>query len=110
MRVAPYPAGGLSMFSRSTAVLLTIAAACGGGPGGARYKVASRAVAPGHTIAGDPKTPDGNTHVHHGVNPWVETAQDNLSTFAADVDTASYTLSRRTLNGGKLPDQAAVRV
>jgi Ca-activated chloride channel family protein len=58
----------------------------------------------------EPASADGNTHVHHGVNPWVDTSKDNLSTFAADVDTASYTLSRRTLVEGHLPPAAGVRV
>ncbi|HVK76124.1 MAG TPA: von Willebrand factor type A domain-containing protein, partial [Kofleriaceae bacterium] len=57
--------------------------------------------------AGDPA---GDTHVSHGINPWVETERDRLSTFAADVDTASYTYSRRVLQQGQLPAPAAVRV
>jgi Ca-activated chloride channel family protein len=40
--------------------------------------------------------PEGNTHVDHGVNPFVETRRDALSTFAVDVDTASYAIARRT--------------
>ena len=45
-----------------------------------------------------------------GKNPWTETAKDHLSTFAADVDTASYTIARRKLNEGTLPPAASVRV
>ena len=45
-----------------------------------------------------------------GRNPWVDAAKDHLSTFAADVDTASYTIMRRKLNEGALPPPAAVRV
>jgi Ca-activated chloride channel family protein len=45
-----------------------------------------------------------------GRNPWVEAANDRLSTFAADVDTASYTIMRRTVTEGRLPPPAAVRV
>jgi Ca-activated chloride channel family protein len=45
-----------------------------------------------------------------GRNPWVDAAKDHLSTFAADVDTASYTIARRKLNEGELPPAAAVRV
>ncbi len=45
-----------------------------------------------------------------GKNPWVETAKDRLSTFAADVDTASYTIARRKLEAGTLPPAASVRV
>lgn len=50
------------------------------------------------------------TFIDHGVNPWVDTAVDRLSTFAVDVDTASYTLTRRMLEEGKRPPAAAVRV
>ena len=44
------------------------------------------------------------------VNPFVETAKDRLSTFGLDVDTASYTVARQYLNGGKLPVPASIRV
>ncbi len=44
------------------------------------------------------------------VNPWVMTERDPLSTFALDVDTASYTLCRRYINGGFLPPAGAVRM
>ncbi len=44
-----------------------------------------------------------------GDNSPVLTAQDALSTFAADVDTASYTLARRYLKDGRLPTKAQVR-
>ena len=47
---------------------------------------------------------------HHGVNPFVDTEDDNLSTFAMDVDTASYTVARRFIRDGNLPDPASVRV
>jgi Ca-activated chloride channel family protein len=44
------------------------------------------------------------------VNPFVMTAQDHLSTFAIDVDTASYTLSRRFIAKGYRPPVGAVRM
>ncbi len=86
-----------------------LASACGGGAKSGHY-MASPAAYPHQSIAGDPGTAEGNTSVHHGINPWVDTRTDNLSTFAADVDTASYTLSRRTLMSGSLPPAASVRV
>ncbi len=46
----------------------------------------------------------------YGTNPFVVTAEDALSTFAVDVDNASYTLVRRYLDEGVLPPAAAVRV
>lgn len=47
---------------------------------------------------------------HYGVNPTIETSDERFSTFAADVDTGSYTLSRGYLQRGQLPPEAAVRV
>ena len=45
-----------------------------------------------------------------GTNPLKETAEDALSTFGLDVDTASYTVAREFLRNGQLPDPASVRV
>jgi Ca-activated chloride channel homolog len=50
------------------------------------------------------------TFENPGVNPFVTTAEDRLSTFAADVDTASYTLARRVILSGRLPPEDSVRV
>ena len=47
---------------------------------------------------------------HYGVNPFIDTEDDQFSTFAIDVDTASYTVARKFLDDGFLPDQNAVRV
>lgn len=47
---------------------------------------------------------------NYGVNPFVETASDNLSTFAIDVDTGSYTVMRNYLAQGQLPPTDSVRV
>lgn len=43
------------------------------------------------------------------VNPFVMTTQDHLSTFAIDVDTASYTLARRFIRNGYRPPVGSVR-
>lgn len=43
-------------------------------------------------------------------NPVHETAQDPVSTFSIDVDTASYSFVRRSLKEGILPDPDTVRV
>jgi len=47
---------------------------------------------------------------NYGVNPFVDTEDDHLSTFATDVDTGSYTIVRRYLHDGHLPPEKAVRV
>ncbi len=43
-------------------------------------------------------------------NPFLETKRAPLSTFSIDVDTASYTNTRRYLNDGMLPPKDAVRI
>jgi Ca-activated chloride channel family protein len=45
-----------------------------------------------------------------GVNPFVDPARDPLSTFAMDVDTASYGVTRRFLKDGRMPDYESVRL
>jgi Ca-activated chloride channel family protein len=45
-----------------------------------------------------------------GTNPFVDTAEDRLSTFALDVDTGSWTLARSYLERGALPPAEAIRV
>ncbi len=54
--------------------------------------------------------PLDNTFQDYGVNPFSDAREDHLSTFAVDVDTASYTVARRYLNDGQLPPPEAVRV
>jgi Ca-activated chloride channel family protein len=49
-------------------------------------------------------------YTDYGKNPWIAAAEDRFSTFAADVDTASYTIARRKLQEGTLPPTASVRV
>ncbi len=47
---------------------------------------------------------------NYGVNPFVDTEDDHYSTFAIDVDDASFILARTYLNRGHLPPKAAIRV
>ena len=53
---------------------------------------------------------DATFFKHYGVNPFIDTEDDHLSTFAMDVDTASYTVMRRFIQDSYLPDPEAVRV
>lgn len=53
---------------------------------------------------------EDNFFQEYGVRNFVETARDALSTFALDVDTGSYTIARRWLDEGEMPDPASVRV
>jgi Ca-activated chloride channel homolog len=54
--------------------------------------------------------PQDNTFQNPGTNPEVNARRDHLSTFALDVDTASYTVTRSYLQGGNLPPADAIRV
>jgi Ca-activated chloride channel family protein len=44
------------------------------------------------------------------INPWIDTADEPVSTFSVDVDTASYSLHRRALAEGRLPEPESIRV
>ena len=59
-----------------------------------------------------PPEPQDNTEDYkdHGVNAFVDAAKDRLSTFAIDVDTASYAIARRKILSGEMPPPAAIRV
>lgn len=57
-----------------------------------------------------PATPAAATFQDYGVNPYVQTSVDNLSTFSLDVDTGSFALSRRWLTDGYMPPPESVRV
>lgn len=59
---------------------------------------------------GDAGQPSDDTFTHHGVNPMTLVEDDAQSTFSIDVDTASFSLARRSLLGGRLPAAASVRV
>ncbi len=70
--------------------------------------------APG-SITGGTTPPNGERYEsmyfeHAGTNPFVATDEDALSTFALDVDNASFSLARSYLDRGELPPAAAIRV
>lgn len=49
-------------------------------------------------------------HHDYGTNPFIDTEDDNWSTFGADVSTASYSLVRSYITNGEIPPKDAVRV
>lgn len=55
-------------------------------------------------------TPSATNFEDYGVNPFVMTNVDNLSTFSLDVDTGSFALARRWLDDNLMPPADAVRV
>lgn len=65
------------------------------------------------TIAPDmvqPTLPDTETYANAAPNPVKVTAEEPVSTFSIDVDTASWALIRSTLNRGVLPSPEQVRI
>jgi Ca-activated chloride channel family protein len=60
--------------------------------------------------AASPAASTGDTYAHLAENTFQTVAQAPLSTFALDVDNASYTNVRRFLHDGQLPPPDAVRV
>lgn len=63
----------------------------------------------GGTTPPNGATADAMFFKHYGVNPFVPTEDDHLSTFAIDCDNGSYTMTRAYLNDGNLPPEEAVR-
>ena len=112
-------------FARFASPALALAAmGCGGGGMGAAsgmparemqpsYPTQAQLAAPTSPVAADApaleaaKTED---YADYGVNPVVDAQKDRFSTFAIDVDTASYSVARRKLIEGSLPPAASVRV
>jgi Ca-activated chloride channel family protein len=72
----------------------------------------SNSIAPLATPAPQYEEPVGNTeqYSHIDENPFLEVARAPLSTFSIDVDTASYSNTRRFLKDGQLPPKDAVRI
>jgi len=69
----------------------------------------------GGSVTGGIRPPNGEQvelmyFEHTGVNPFVATEEDSLSTFAVDVDNASWTIARNYLDRGMLPPKDAIRV
>ncbi len=73
-----------------------------------------RMIHPG-SITGGESPPNGEKFElmyfeHTGVNPFLPTEEDSLSTFAVDVDNASWNMACNYLNRGSLPPKSAIRV
>jgi Ca-activated chloride channel homolog len=64
---------------------------------------------PMHGSDSDDTPYDSTYFQNYGTNPFVEAEEDPLSTFAMDIDTASYGVMRRFLDDGYLPDPDSVR-
>ena len=66
---------------------------------------------PAEVAVAKDKVSNAEEHRDYGTNPFTMVAEDALSTFSIDVDTASYSMMRKKLlQENSLPSQAAVRV
>src|SRR5690606_12325037 len=76
--------------------------------GAANMQTLSRmAVSPTDIVAMPMPVEDRERFASADPNPVKSVASDPVSTFSADVDTASYSYVRRSLLGGSLPDPEA---
>ncbi|HEY4201878.1 MAG TPA: von Willebrand factor type A domain-containing protein [Devosiaceae bacterium] len=57
-----------------------------------------------------PTTPTGDQFAHYDESPLKVTAQEPVSTFSIDVDTASYSYVRSSLESGITPEPDSVRI
>ncbi|EGX60006.1 lipoprotein [Streptomyces zinciresistens K42] len=105
----PRATGTRGVLTALTAAGALLLAGCGGASGdGSSARRADRdglPAAPERGAAGGQKNGDASGARKFAPAP----APDRLSTFALDVDTASYGYARRTLAEGRLPDPATVR-
>lgn len=97
---------------------LAFAVGCGGGYGGGAYNAKSAMPAgqyypapPAEAIAeAAPEKVGTEGFKDYGVNPFIDTKKDALSTFSIDVDTASYSFARRAMvRENRLPPYQGVR-
>ncbi len=61
-------------------------------------------------VSSQPPAYDTTFFQNYGVNPFIDTRADHLSTFAMNVDTTSYSVARRFVLDGNTPDPDSVRV
>lgn len=110
--VAPLPVAPLAMTgSRALAKMQTAPASLRAlGQGMAAPMVMRERISDSAAYMPEPPPTDRESYNAQGENPVVATANDPLSTFSIDVDTASYSNVRRLLTAGTLPPPGAVRI
>ncbi|MFJ5263767.1 von Willebrand factor type A domain-containing protein [Streptomyces sp. NPDC088387] len=99
----------LLAFTATSTLLLT---ACGGGGSAESNKADRREGMPAPALPdenGRPRPDENNTDSEDQRRFAPDADPNHLSTFALDVDTASYGYARRSLADGRLPDPATVR-
>ena len=102
--------GAIGTKGRGSGSLNGIGYGSGSGSSGSVYVGGAVAMRGASAHAMGDSLGSGESYGDYGINAWVETSADKLSTFAVDVDTASYTVARRKLLDGLLPPADSVRV
>jgi len=104
--------GGSTLGAPQKEQLRSLGYGSGGGWGAATSAPPDAAQVPvyGGTTLPNDDVYDSMFFEHYGVNPFIPTDEDSQSTFAVDVDAASYTVARRYIDGGHLPPKEAARV
>ena len=93
----------------AAAAALLLAASCTADKNFGGYWPGAGAVDSGYI--GEQETPSGDQYETFGDNPFIETADNNVSTFSVDADGASYANMRRfILQERLLPGRDAVRI
>ncbi|WP_437648156.1 vWA domain-containing protein [Sorangium sp. So ce362] len=83
--------------------------ATGAAPAPKKVSAPAQAAPPAAVAITAPEPQGSESYRDYGVNPVEDPAKDRLSTFAIDVDTASYAIARRKILDGALPPYQAVR-
>src|SRR5262245_24746890 len=111
------PQGGCAMRKRllSLAAVVLVVSACGSASSSYGTGPVQPPDAHHYPPTEAPRWPmpspyDGVTFQDPGTNPVTDPDEDKVSTFAMDVDTASYTIAQRFVADGNLPDPASIRV
>jgi Ca-activated chloride channel family protein len=91
-RHAPSPAGGIEMLAG----------------GSAMRTMPAPSIVPSDIVL--PQEEDRDRFTSGETNPVKSVATEPMSTFSADVDTASYSFVRKALMAGEIPNHASVRV
>jgi len=96
-----------------SALLLTFVSACGSDAALSAGEYAGDGDGDGDSGAVYDETIDDdgdNQYAEWVENDWIDVAEQSISTFSADVDTASYSMMRKSLTDGALPDPRSIRV
>ncbi|SCB58313.1 Ca-activated chloride channel family protein [Rhizobium aethiopicum] len=120
-QASEFDAGGVAVLNKSEGSAATLGAAKRAAPAAPGMVAQGQLLAEPMAVAPSPvppadgraqlqRDPDRERFANAAANPIKSVATDPVSTFSADVDSASYSFVRRSLTGGAMPDPQSVRV